>query len=167
MRVFQCLWDIQGEKLSRWLIRWLDAEDWLWLVQEVPNIQTFKLWTFKDENVHMAPAKNQSLCHQPSGMRDIAACPPSRIADHPSALPSPTSSPSSSQWLFLPVHSMPALVCQLLYCTTVLSKVFYCMIKNVFFTVEACFLSIICVKSIINLLQYSAIQPIVWVGYQG
>ena len=29
--------------------------------------------------------------------REIAACPPSPIADHPSALPSPNSSPSSSQ----------------------------------------------------------------------
>ena len=32
-----------------------------------------------------------------SGMSEIAACPPSLIADDPSALPSPTSSPSSSQ----------------------------------------------------------------------
>ena len=32
-----------------------------------------------------------------SGVSDIAACPPSPIADDPSALPSPTSSPSSSQ----------------------------------------------------------------------
>ena len=32
-----------------------------------------------------------------SGVREIAACPPSPIADHPSALPSPISSSSSSQ----------------------------------------------------------------------
>ena len=32
-----------------------------------------------------------------SGMSEIAACPPSPVADDPSALPSPTSSPSSSQ----------------------------------------------------------------------
>ena len=32
-----------------------------------------------------------------SGMSDAAACPPSPAADDPSALPSPTSSPSSSQ----------------------------------------------------------------------
>ena len=32
-----------------------------------------------------------------SGMSEIAACPPSPIADDPSALPSPTSSPPSSQ----------------------------------------------------------------------
>ena len=31
------------------------------------------------------------------GMSEIATCPPSPIADDPSALPSPTSSPSSSQ----------------------------------------------------------------------
>ena len=32
-----------------------------------------------------------------SGMSEIAACPPSPMADDPSALPSPISSPSSSQ----------------------------------------------------------------------
>ena len=32
-----------------------------------------------------------------SGVSEIAACPPSPIADDPSPLPSPTSSPSSSQ----------------------------------------------------------------------
>ena len=32
-----------------------------------------------------------------SGVSEIAACPPSPIADDPSALPSPPSSPSSSQ----------------------------------------------------------------------
>ena len=32
-----------------------------------------------------------------SGVSEVAACPPSPMADDPSALPSPTSSPSSSQ----------------------------------------------------------------------
>ena len=50
-----------------------------------------------------------------SDVSDTAAGPPSPIADDPSALPSPTSSPSSSRQLFLPVHSMPAPVYQLLY----------------------------------------------------
>ena len=58
-----------------------------------------------------------------SGVSEIAACSLSHIADDPSALPSPTSSSSSNQSLFLPVRSMPAPVCQLLYCTTVLFKV--------------------------------------------
>ena len=102
-----------------------------------------------------------------SGVSQIAVCPPSPIADDPSALPSPTSSPSSSQSLFLPVHSMPALYAScctvLLYfprdCTVRL-KMFY-----LFFCV--CFLCIICVKSIVNLLQYSTIEPMVLVGYLG
>ena len=51
-----------------------------------------------------------------SGMSGIAACPPSPIADDPSALPAPTFSPSSSQSLFLPVHLLPTPVCQLFYC---------------------------------------------------
>ena len=53
-----------------------------------------------------------------SGLSENAACPPSPIADDPSALPSPTASPSSSQQLFLPLHLTLASVCQLLYCTT-------------------------------------------------
>ena len=52
----------------------------------------------------------------PSGMSGIAACPPSPVADDPSLLPAPTSSPSSSQSLFLPGHLLPTPVCQLLYC---------------------------------------------------
>ena len=60
------------------------------------------------------------------------------------------SSPSSNQWLFLPVHLMPIL----LYCTTVLFQ--YCSIRlkmfSLFFAFYVC---ITCLKSIINLLQYS------------
>ena len=74
-----------------------------------------------------------------SGMSEIAARPPSPIADDPSALPSPTSSPSSSQELFLPVHSMPAPVCQLLCCTTVLFKVKYCTVRLKMFSLFSVF----------------------------
>ena len=81
-----------------------------------------------------------------SGMCDISACPPSPIADDPSALPSPASSASSSHSLFLPIYSMPAPVCQLLYYTDVLFKVLYCNIKNIF-GVCVCFFCIICMKS--------------------
>ena len=80
------------------------------------------------------------------GVSEIAACPPSPVADNPSALPSPTSSPSSSQYLFLPVPSMPAPVCQLLYCTAVHFKVLYCKIKHVFFIFRVCFLYYLCEK---------------------
>ena len=73
------------------------------------------------------------------GLSETAACPPSPTADNPSAPPSPTSSPSSSQWLFLPVPWMLAPVCQPLYYTTVLFRVLYCKIKNVFFW-GVCFL---------------------------
>ncbi|CAN0488351.1 unnamed protein product, partial [Rangifer tarandus platyrhynchus] len=66
--------------------------------------------------VHPNPCP--SSCKEPepvpstSGESEIAACPPSPIADDLSAPPSPTSSPSSSQQLFLPVHSMSAPACQ-------------------------------------------------------
>ena len=46
-----------------------------------------------------------------SSVSNTVACPLSPIADDPSALPSPNSSPSTSQYLFLPVHSMLAPVC--------------------------------------------------------
>ena len=53
------------------------------------------------------------------------------------------------QELFWSVPSMPAPVCQLLYCTVVFLKVLYCKIKDAF--------SVFCVKSITNLLQHSII----------
>ena len=46
----------------------------------------------------------------PSAVSETAACPPSPFDDDPSALPSSTSSASSTQYL-LHVHSMPAFVC--------------------------------------------------------
>ena len=62
-------------------------------------------------------------------MSEIAVCPPSPIADDASPLPSPTSSPTYRHWLFLPVHSMPAPMGQLLYRTTAFFKVLYCKTK--------------------------------------
>ena len=96
----------------------------------------------------MNPARNQKTVPSTSGVSEIAACPPSPTADDPSALPSPTSSPSSSQELFLPFHLMPAPVCQLLYCTTVLFQVLCCKIKNVSFIFCVClfFMYYLCEK---------------------
>ena len=68
-----------------------------------------------------------------SRMGEIASCPLSPIADDLSALPSPPSSLSCSQYCFLPVHSMPAPVFQLACFTNVPFRVFYCKIKNVVF----------------------------------
>ena len=76
-----------------------------------------------------------------------AACPPSPIADNPSALPSPTSSPSSSQELLL--CSLDARLCipavVLYYCAlqgTILKDL------NIFFTFCAClfFMYYLCEK---------------------
>ena len=54
--------------------------------------------------------------------------------------------------------SLAAPVCQVLYCTTVLSKVLYCKVQNIFFIVCVLLWCIICVKHIINLSQYSTEQ---------
>ena len=77
----------------------------------------------------------------PSGsdVGEIAAGPLSPVVDDPSALPSPTFSPFSSQQHFLPVHSLPAPEWQLLCCPPVLFKVLYCKLRNVFYTFLACF----------------------------
>ena len=99
-----------------------------------------------------------------SGVSEFAVCPPSSSAEDISA-PIPSVSPSSSRYLFLPVHWMPVPGCQLLYCTTGLCKVLYC--QKHFFYFLFLLLCVICGKSIVNLLQYSAIQPIVLVGYLG
>ena len=78
------------------------------------------------------PVRSQEPASSVSGLSEIAACPLSPIAGDFSTLPSPTSPPSSSQSLFSPVHSLPAPVYQLLYCTTVFSKVLYYKVKNGF-----------------------------------
>ena len=86
--------------------------------------------------LHMAlQAVNSRRCEciSVSGVTESAARCPSPAAEHPSALPSPTSSPFSSPTLSLPVRSVPVPVCQLLFCTSVLFKVLNCMIKNVHF----------------------------------
>ena len=85
-----------------------------------------------------------------SGISEIAAFSPSPLADDLSASSTICHLLSLLQSITPPpAYSMPAPVCQLLYCTTILFKVLYYKIKNVF-------LCIICVKSIINLL-YSTV----------
>ena len=76
----------------------------------------------------------------------------------------PTASPSSSQQLFLPAHSMRATVCQLLYCTTALLRLLYQKIENVFF-IFLCFLMYyLCVKYYKSIIvQYSIANCVSWV----
>ena len=78
-------------------------------------------------------------------------------------LPPPLPSPLiNSSFLFTRYQSLCA------SCCTVLFRVLYCEIKNVVFIFCILFfLCIACVKSIINLLQYSTIQLVVLVGYLG
>ena len=64
------------------------------------------------------------------------------------ALSSPTPSPSSSQELSLSMSFLSTPVCQLLYFLLYLSRYWTIRLKCILY----CFLCIICVKSIINLL---------------
>ena len=90
-----------------------------------PQTQTFKLQIFKAVNVCLC-VRSHKLVH---------------VYASSVSLPLPTilqryhlpPSLSSSQQLFLPVHSIPVPLCQPLYCTTVLFKVPYCMIKMFIF----------------------------------
>ena len=67
---------------------------------------------------------------------------------------SPTYEPSSWELSMMQAY-MPAPPWQLLYYITVVFKVLYCKIKRAsFIFLFVCLLCIICVKSIINLLQY-------------
>ena len=79
--------------------------------------------------IYFKPSMSESKCKSSS---DVA---PSPIADHPSA---PTISHLLSilkQYLFFPVHWMPASGYQLLYYTNVLLKVLYWKIKKYLFFV--------------------------------
>ena len=72
----------------------------------------------------------QTCVPSTAGVSEIAACPPSPIAGDPSALPSPTSSLSSSVTLLAcSLDASP--VYQLLDCTAVLFEVQYYKIKNI------------------------------------
>ena len=123
-------------------------------IQEVPNTQTFKLWTFRDVNVLLVLARSQNPWHQHQAWVKLQSAlhllllTVLQLCHLPPALPPPVGN-------FLPVHLIPAPVCQLLYCTAVLFKILDCKIKNVYFLFFC--VCVICVKSSINLLQYTTI----------
>ena len=94
----------------------------------VPRYHWIFFFFFRKVDRIESSKEPESVSSMP-GMSETAACPPSPIADDPSALPSPTSSPNSSQSLFLPVHLIQSLY-QLLYSTSVAFKVLYCKIKK-------------------------------------
>ena len=117
-------------------------------IQEAPNTQTFRLWTFRDVNVLLVLARNQNPCHQHQAWVKLQSAlhllllTILQLCHLVPPLPPPISN-------FLPVHLIPAPVCQLLYCTAVFFKVLDCKIKNVYFLFLLC---VFCVKSSINLL---------------
>ena len=92
-----------------------------------------------------------------SGLSETAACPPSPIADDPSALPSPIFSRppvSNSFCLFTG--------CQPLYASCCTIQLYFsrsCTVKLKMFSLffVFVFLCIICVKAIINLLHYGTV----------
>ena len=113
--------------------------------------------------------KEPDLAPSLSDASEIAACPPSPVADDPSALPSPTPLPppvSKSSRLFTG--------CQLLYaryCTVLLYPSRHYNIRLKALSLFLCLFIFVMYsfvwKSITNLLQYSTIQPNVLVGYLG
>ena len=78
-----------------------------------------------------------------------------------------TKSPSHKPSSFKLSKMQMCPLCQLLYCTIVLFKVLYCKVKNVFLIFLCFFNVLICVKSSINLSQYSTTQLTMLTGYLG
>lgn len=76
-----------------------------------------------------------------SGRSETEACAVSPVASDPSVLPSPTSSPSSSKELFLPVHLMSAVELYYYYTLQVL-----CDFKCLFFV---CFVYVLLVQKVL------------------
>ena len=70
----------------------------LWIKGTVSPLHTnLQVVNFQRYERSSGSSKEPEPVPSTSGMSEIAACPPSPIADYPSALPSPTSSPSSIQ----------------------------------------------------------------------
>ena len=115
---------------------------------------------FPRRQTELYPVRKQSLRHQSQALQ-LALHLLLLTIHH--LLPSPTSSPSSSQERFLPVHSMPAPVCQLLYCIPVLFKVLNCKILNA--SLFVIFFIYYLYEDKPNTVQ--CLQPIVLVGYLG
>ena len=99
-----------------------------------------------------------------SGVNEVAACPPSAVAEDPSALhlPPPVSNScrfTQCQALYASGYTVPTILFKLLCYKTKSVSLFFCV----------CFLCIIniCVKSITNLIQYSTLLLIVLIRYLG
>ena len=111
-------------------------------------------------------SKEPELVPSTSGVSEIAACPPSPIADNPSALPCPTPSLtppiSNSSCLFTLCQPLYASCCR----TIVLFKVLCCKILNVFFIFCVClfFIYYLCEKYYKPIMvQYYTADYVSWV----
>ena len=149
---------------TQWTWVWVNSESWWWTgrpcVLQFTGLHSqtrLSDWTeplhTNLQVVNFQRGKRASARPITWGMSETAACSPFTIADDPSALPSPTSSLSSS------LSPPPCLFtwCQSLYvssCTVLLYFSRYCKIKNVLFFVSAFYL---CEKYLMNLWRYSTI----------
>ena len=124
----QCYWAINDKKKKK----------------EIPPRNHWAAFFKRVDRIELS--KEPERVPSTSGVSETAACPSSVVADNPSALPALTSFPSCSQQLFLPVHSMPAPVCQVLNCTTVLFKVLDCKNKKGLFLHLFIFMYYLCEK---------------------
>ena len=124
-------------------------------LQSLPYVRTFKWRAFKDgicfpstsgvsditASLHLLLLMILQLYHLPPPLRPVVSNSSCLVTQHQS------------------LHAS---------CSTVLLYFSRCYkIKNAFFIFCVCFACIICVKSVINLLQCSTVQPIVLVGYLG
>ena len=101
----------------------------------VPVMAAVKVWTYDHWGLDQGHHDSKSAMHEPSsrelskmwtcipprpGMRETAAGPPSPIADDPSALPSPASSPPSISNSFCLFTRRPPLCAR--WCTVIVNR---------------------------------------------
>ena len=131
-----------------------------WIFNTILNVYTCtKSPTYEPSSCELS--KMRTCVLSASGVSDIAACPPSPVAENPSPLPSPISH-LLHQWLFLPVHSMQPLYAgcctRLLYssrCYTVRFKLFFLVCVFVYYLCEKYYKS--------TTLQYYITDCVRWV----
>ena len=126
-------------------------------LQYVPYIRTFKLWTFKDVNVH-SHVQSRKLVHMSGGLCHMCASSTSSCAFVYFTVQycieySSTVSLFQAQDVWK--QALKQRWCSWYYCTFQVSTVRLKMFS--LFFVLVCFLCIICVKSFINLFQCSTI----------
>ena len=108
--------NVQSDYAFECPVTWVGSCFWCTLLSHTCILYKWLCFVYFTIEYCIKPNNTISL-FQACDMSEIAVSPPSPVNDNPSALLSPNSSPSSSLWLFLPVHWCLSLAVALCYCT--------------------------------------------------